>query len=258
MASSPPSPPLPPPRIGVLELHGDFAEHTAMLRARGAATVPLRTAADVTADLDGVVLPGGESSTMAILLDALGMAAPLRAAIAAGLPAFGTCAGAILLSDEVVGKGGDAAAVALGGLDVATRRNGYGTQVHSFEAETAWLPADADGTAATAAAAAADATAAGAAAGGGGAVAPLPTGPLRVVLIRAPVFERLGGGVEVLVAHAGRAVLVRGGAQRQVLAATFHPELTGDGRVHALFLGMVDERRRRLAVGGGGGKPAVA
>eukprot|EP00170_Pyropia_yezoensis_P006670 contig_27190_g6691 len=142
--ASPTCPLLPPPRIGVLELHGDFAEHTAMLRARGAETVPLRCAADLspTPPLDGLVLPGGESSTMAILLDALSMADPLRGLIAGGLPVFGTCAGAILLSDEVVGKGGEAASVALGGLDVATRRNGYGTQVHSFEAETAWLPAD--------------------------------------------------------------------------------------------------------------------
>lgn len=252
--ASPTCPLLPPPRIGVLELHGDFAEHTAMLRARGAETVPLRCAADLspTPPLDGLVLPGGESSTMAILLDALSMADPLRGLIAGGLPVFGTCAGAILLSDEVVGKGGGAASVALGGLDVATRRNGYGTQVHSFEAETAWLPAD------VAADADATTTAPTAATDDAGAVAPLPTGPLRVVLIRAPIFERLGPGVEELVSHEGRAVMVRGGSQRQVLAATFHPELTGDGRVHALFLGMVDERRRRLAADGGGGKKAAA
>ncbi|GAB0494327.1 hypothetical protein MMPV_005619 [Pyropia vietnamensis] len=255
--ASPSSPFLPPPRIGVLELHGDFAEHTAMLRARGAATVPVRTAADLTSDppLDGLVLPGGESSTMAVLLDALNMTGPLRDLIAGGLPAFGTCAGAILLSDEVVGKGGESASVALGGLDVAIRRNGYGTQVHSFEAETEWLPADAD--AAANVTAAADTGVDKAAGTGGAVVAPLPNGPLRVVLIRAPVFERVGPGVEVLVSHEGRAVMVRGGSQRHVLAATFHPELTGDGRVHALFLGIVDERRRRLIAGKEEVKPAV-
>jgi len=176
---------------------------------------------------------------MAILLDALAMADPLRALIAGGTPAFGTCAGAILLSDEVVGKGAPAASVHLGGLDVATRRNGYGSQIHSFAADTEWLPA-------------APPPAPAPPADGGGGKAAAPSGPLRVVLIRAPVFERLGAGVEVLVAHEGQAVMVRGGARRQVLAATFHPELTGDNRVHALFLGMVDERRRRLAVGGGG------
>jgi pyridoxal 5'-phosphate synthase pdxT subunit len=188
------------PRVGVLALQGDVREHVRALRAAGASTVEVRRAADLTG-LDGLVLPGGESTTMGRLLSVFELLEPLRAALADGLPAYGSCAGMILLADEVLDGRPDQPT--LGGLDVAVRRNAFGRQVDSFEADLA-----VEG-----------------------------VGDVHAVFIRAPWVERVGAGVEVLAAVAGgHPVAVR---QGRLLATSFHPELTGDLRVHALFVDMV-------------------
>jgi len=182
-------------KVGVLALQGDWREHAAALSSAGAHPVPVRQAAD----LDGVaalVLPGGESTTLGLLLASGGLEPVLAERLAGGLPVLGTCAGMILLAGEVVdGRPGQRG---LGVIDLAVRRNGFGRQVDSFEARL-----------------------------------DLRGEPLEAVFIRAPVVESAGPGVEVLAVFAGRPVLCR---QGPVLAASFHPELAGDGRVHRLFL----------------------
>ncbi|HWH29488.1 MAG TPA: pyridoxal 5'-phosphate synthase glutaminase subunit PdxT [Mycobacteriales bacterium] len=196
------------PRIGVLALQGDVREHVAVLRQAGVDPVPLRRPEHLDR-LDGVVLPGGESTTIGRLLGRFEMLDPLRDLLAAGTPAFGSCAGMILLSREVLDGRPDQPV--LGALDVTVRRNAFGSQVDSFEAD---LPL-------------------------------AGVGEVHGVFIRAPWVERTGDGVEVLarvpdgLPAAGRVVAVR---QGPVLATSFHPELTGDGRVHALFCQMVRER----------------
>ncbi len=202
------------PVIGVLALQGDVREHVAALTACGARAVPVRRAAELD-DVDAMVLPGGESTTMSRLLVTFELLAPLRARIAAGMPTYGSCAGMILLAREVLDGRPDQQQ--LGGLDVVVRRNAFGRQVDSFETDLR-----VDG---------------------------LRGGPVRAVFIRAPWVEEVGAGVQVLTtvprltvagsdtgAAAGRAVAVRQGA---VLATAFHPELTGDLRVHALFCDLV-------------------
>ncbi|MGE3664871.1 MAG: pyridoxal 5'-phosphate synthase glutaminase subunit PdxT [Pseudonocardia sp.] len=198
------------PEIGVLALQGDVREHVAALTAAGARAVPVRRAAELDA-VDGLVIPGGESTTISRLLVTFELLEPLRARIAAGMPAYGSCAGMILLATEVLDGRPDQEQ--LGGLDVVVRRNAFGRQVDSFEAD---LPVD----------------------GVGG-------GPVRAVFIRAPWVEKAGADVEVLAtipdtvdatAAAGRIVAVRQGG---ILATAFHPELTGDGRIHELFARMV-------------------
>jgi 5'-phosphate synthase pdxT subunit len=200
------------PVIGVLALQGDVREHVAALRACGARPVTVRRPAEL-ASVHGLVIPGGESTTISRLLQTFELLAPLRARIADGMPAYGSCAGMILLAAEVLDGRPDQHQV--GGLDVVVRRNAFGRQVDSFEADLA--------------------------------VAGLDGGPVRTVFIRAPWVEKAGADVEVLAtvpeipqagAAAGRIVAVRQGA---VLATAFHPELTGDGRVHALFCRMVRE-----------------
>src|SRR5690349_4587109 len=204
------------PVIGVLALQGDVREHVAALTACGVRAVPVRRAAELDA-VDAMVLPGGESTTMSRLLVTFELLAPLRARIAAGMPTYGSCAGLILLAREVLDGRPDQQQ--LDGLDVVVRRNAFGRQVDSFETD---LRVD----------------------GLGGA-------PVRAVFIRAPWVESVGPGVEVLAtvpprtvtgasagAAAGRAVAVR---QGPVLATSFHPEITGDLRVHALFCAMVRE-----------------
>jgi 5'-phosphate synthase pdxT subunit len=186
-------------RIGVLALQGDFALHLAALRRAGAEGREVRRPAQL-AGLDGLILPGGESTTMLRLLASSGLGAALPAFAASGKPLLGTCAGLILLAQEVL----DPPQPSLGLLDTTVRRNAYGRQLDSFEA---------DGEFAT----------------NGRAE------PLRMVFIRAPRIVRTGPGVETLMAHDGDPVLVRQGS---ILAATFHPELTADGRVHRYFLGM--------------------
>jgi 5'-phosphate synthase pdxT subunit len=205
------------PVVGVLALQGDVREHTAALARCDVAVRPVRRVSELDG-LDGIVLPGGESTTMSRLLETFELLAPLRSMIAAGLPAYGSCAGMIMLATKVLDGRPDQHQ--LGGIDMIVRRNAFGRQVDSFEADLDF--ADIDG------------------------------GRLHAVFIRAPWVESVGPEVEVLAtvrdtpaagAAAGRIVAVR---QQSVLATSFHPELTGDGRVHRLFTQMV--RASRLAL----------
>lgn len=198
------------PTVGVLALQGDVREHLAMLEACGARAVPVRRPAELAA-VDGLVIPGGESTTIDKLLRAFDLFEPLRARIADGLPAFGSCAGMILLADRIVGGTSDQQT--LGGLDVTVRRNAFGRQVDSFET---------------------DLEVAG--------VADSAERPVHAVFIRAPWVEQAGPGVQVLAQvtagpAAGRIVAVR---ERDVMATSFHPEVTGDLRLHRLFVQIVE------------------
>jgi pyridoxal 5'-phosphate synthase pdxT subunit len=193
-------------RVGVLALQGDVREHLRALTAAGAEAVTVRRPAELDA-VDGLVLPGGESTTIAKLAAAFDLLEPLRKRIGAGLPAYGSCAGMILLADRIID--GTADQQTIGGLDVTVRRNAFGRQVDSFEA-----PVRLDG---------------------------VPGEPFRAVFIRAPWVESVGESVQVIGAveagpAAGRIVAVR---QGQVLATSFHPELAGDGRLHGLFVEIV-------------------
>ena len=199
------------PTVGVLALQGDVREHLQALTGSGADAVPVRRTSELDS-VDGLVIPGGESTTISKLAVAFDLLEPLRERIAAGMPAYGSCAGMILLADKVLD--GVEGQRTLGGLDVTVRRNAFGRQVDSFE-ET--IP-----------------------------VAGVPGGPFHAVFIRAPWVESVGSGVEVLGVvtdgeAAGRIVAVRQGA---LLATSFHPELGGDARLHALFVDMVRERDR--------------
>lgn len=189
------------PKIGILALQGDVEEHARSLVELGADAVAVRVASDL-AGVDGLVLPGGESTTMSLLLESSGLFDPIAERLRDGMPAFGTCAGMILLATEV--RGGRPDQRNFGAIDLTVRRNGYGRQVDSFETDL-----DVTG---------------------------LPDGPLHAVFIRAPVVEGTGSGVEVLATLPGASspVLCRCGP---VLVAAFHPELSGDLRIHDLFLG---------------------
>jgi pyridoxal 5'-phosphate synthase pdxT subunit len=199
------------PTIGVLALQGDVREHLVALARAGAQGRPVRRPEEL-ADLDGIVLPGGESTTMDKLMRAFGVRDPLRSALHAGLPAYGSCAGMILLADRVLD--GSADQETLGGIDMTVRRNAFGRQVASFEGEV-----HLDG---------------------------IGDRPIHGVFIRAPWVEDVGEPVEVLARvedgeAAGRIVAVRQGS---LLATSFHPEMTGDGRVHELFVRIVEDRQR--------------
>jgi len=180
-------------------MQGAFAEHIRALEASGAETRIVRSADDI-AGLDGIVLPGGESTTMTMLMERVGLLGPLRGAIAGGLPTLATCAGMIVLAREV--SDGMRDQQGLGLLDIAVKRNGYGRQVDSFEADIE--------------------------------VAGLGAKKFHAVFIRSPLVESTGA-VEVLAVHEGHAVAVR---QGQILALCFHPELTKDLRVHREFIRM--------------------
>ena len=198
------------PTIGVLALQGDVREHLTALERVGAAGRAVRREAELDG-LHGIVLPGGESTTMDKLMRAFGLRDPLRAALGAGLPAYGSCAGMILLADRVLD--GPADQETLGGIDMTVRRNAFGRQVASFEGDVE--------------------------------MAGVAGGPLHGVFIRAPWVEDVGPAVEVLARvedgeAAGRIVAVRQGS---LLATSFHPEMTGDGRVHELFVRIVKERQ---------------
>jgi len=198
------------PTIGVLALQGDVREHRAALDAAGAHTIALRRASELDS-VDGVVIPGGESTTMSRLLQVFDLLEPLRARLRDGLPAFGSCAGMILLASEVLDTRPDAEH--LDALDITVRRNAFGRQVDSFETDLEVLGID--------------------------------DGPVRAVFIRAPWVEKVGAGVEVLAAvpdgpAAGRVVAVRQGV---VMATSFHPEVTGDLRVHRMFVDAVRKAR---------------
>ena len=196
--------------IGVLAVQGDVVEHVRMVEDVGAHAVRVRRAADL-ASVDALVIPGGESTVMMRLIAQGDLLEPLRERIAAGMPAYGSCAGMILLADRILD--GAAGQRTLGGRDVTARRNAFGRQVASFEADVT-----VDG---------------------------VDGGPVRAVFIRAPWVEEVGAGVEVLSSVAlptgGEAVVaVR---QGNLLATSFHPEVTDDARVHALFVRMVEHAR---------------
>ncbi|MCP9272907.1 pyridoxal 5'-phosphate synthase glutaminase subunit PdxT [Mycolicibacterium arenosum] len=188
------------PRIGVLALQGDTREHLAALREAGADAVTVRRLVELES-VDGLVIPGGESTAMSHLLRELDLLEPLRALLADGMPAYGSCAGMILLASEILDAGVPGReALPLGGIDMTVRRNAFGRQVDSFEDDIAFSGLDSD---------------------------------IHAVFIRAPWVERVGPSVEVLATAAGHPVAVR---QGKVLATSFHPEMTGDRRVHALFV----------------------
>jgi 5'-phosphate synthase pdxT subunit len=199
-----------PPRIGVLAMQGAFAEHVRMLESCGADAFEVRTAAELE-HADAIVLPGGESTAIRKALDRCGLLEPLRERIAGGMPAFGTCAGMIVLADTAP----DGAPPCFDVLDVEVARNGFGRQVHSFERDVELE----DG-------------------------ATMPG-----VFIRAPRIEAMGEGVEVVGRivggeHDGEPVVV---AQGALLAATFHPELTSDTTLHARFVELVRAADSRAA-----------
>ena len=197
-------------KVGVLALQGAFARHVEMLQDLGIAAVEVRTVAQLE-DVDAMVLPGGESTTISMLLERSGLFDPLAERLADGMPALGTCAGAILLSSEILDGRSDQRC--FGVLPMKVRRNGYGRQVDSFEADLAISTPGGSG-------------------GEHGSGAP----PLRVAFIRAPRIVEVGPGVEVLAEVEGDPVLCRHGS---VLASTFHPELGDDPRVHEIFLSRV-------------------
>ncbi len=196
------------PTIGVLAVQGDVREHARVLTGLGALVRPVRRPSELDG-LDGLVIPGGESTTMDKLVRAVGLFDPLRALLAGGLPAYGSCAGMIMLADRVVDRRDDQHT--LGGLDITVRRNAFGRQVDSFEEDIHLAGLDST---------------------------------IHAVFIRAPWVEELGEHVEVLARveegpAAGRIVAVRQGA---LLATSFHPEVTGDTRVHEMFVEMVRNR----------------
>ena len=191
------------PTIGVLALQGDVREHEGVLRRLGAQTVRVRTPEELDS-VEALVIPGGESTTMSKLAVTFGLIEPLRKRVAAGMPAYGSCAGMIMLADQI--EDGRPDQETIGGLDVVVRRNAFGRQVDSFEADLA-MPL-------------------------------LGPAPVHAVFIRAPWVESVGDGVDVLGRvesgpAAGRIVAVR---QGHVMATSFHPELTGDERIHEYFV----------------------
>ncbi len=194
--------PGPPGPVGVLALQGDFREHLRLLRSLGAEATEVRVPSDLY-EVGSLVVPGGESTTMSLLLESSGLLEPLAGRLAAGMPALGTCAGMILLAGEIVDGRSDQHC--FGAIDISVRRNAFGRQRDSFEAEL-----DVDGLAL----------------------------PLHAVFIRAPVVERVGPEVEVLATvqmgdgHEKPVVCRQG----PVLVSSFHPELVGDPRLHELFL----------------------
>ncbi len=190
--------------IGVLAVQGDVREHVRVLTALGATAHTVRRPHELD-DLDGLVIPGGESTTMDKLVRAFGLFEPLRERIAGGLPVYGSCAGMIMLADRLVEP--SRGQQTLGGLDITVRRNAFGRQVDSFEEDIAFVGLET---------------------------------PVCAVFIRAPWVEQAGEEVEVLGRveagpAAGRIVAVRQGS---LLATSFHPEVTGDTRVHELFVTM--------------------
>ncbi len=197
-----------PPRIGVLALQGAVREHVAAIRDVGAEAVEVRLQRDLV-DLDALILPGGESTTMRKLIDAYALREPILSMARAGAPMLGTCAGMILLADRIAD--GDEPVFSM--LDVEVRRNGYGRQLDSFEADLS--------------------------------VPSLGAAQLHGVFIRAPMVTSVGTRAEVLATDPdGRPVAVRQGS---VIATAFHPELTGDRRLHRLLLDLVAERAGRTA-----------
>jgi 5'-phosphate synthase pdxT subunit len=194
------------PRVGVLALQGDTREHLAALREAGAEATTVRRRGELDA-IDALVIPGGESTTMSHLLREFEVLEPLRARVSEGLPVYGSCAGMILLATEIIDAGAEGRqALPLRGIDMTVRRNAFGRQVDSFEGDIAFEGLDS---------------------------------PVHAVFIRAPWVERVGKGVQVLARAADHVVAVR---QGPMLATAFHPEITGDRRVHRLFVDIVRGR----------------
>jgi pyridoxal 5'-phosphate synthase pdxT subunit len=196
------------PGVGVLALQGDVREHLRMLAACGARPLSVRRPSELD-DVDALVIPGGESTTISKLALDFGLVEPIRKRIAAGMPVYGSCAGMVMLAEEVLDGRPDQ--ISFGGIEMTVRRNAFGRQVDSFEA-----PVDLDG---------------------------VHGEPFHAVFIRAPSVELVGAGVTVLgrvtgTGQDGRIVAVRQGS---LLATAFHPELTGDLRVHRLFVEMAGE-----------------
>ncbi|NED78586.1 pyridoxal 5'-phosphate synthase glutaminase subunit PdxT [Streptomyces sp. SID11233] len=189
------------PVIGVLALQGDVREHLIALASADALARPVRRPEEL-AEVDGLVVPGGESTTMSKLAALFGMLEPLRERVAAGMPVYGTCAGMILLADKILDP--RSGQETLGGIDMIVRRNAFGRQNESFEAAVE--------------------------------VAGIEGGPVEGVFIRAPWVESVGARAQVVAEHGGHIVGVR---QGNALATSFHPELTGDHRLHAYFVDMV-------------------
>ena len=186
------------PVIGVLALQGDVREHVRALEEAGATARPVRRLAEIES-ADGLVVPGGESTTLWKLATAFDLLDPVRKLIADGMPAFGSCAGLIMLADRL--RDGVEGQQTFGGIDMTARRNAFGRQVDSFEREVL-----------------------------------IDGAPFHAVFIRAPWVESAGTGVAVLGEDSGRIIAVR---QGQLLATAFHPELTSDRRIHRLFVAMV-------------------
>jgi 5'-phosphate synthase pdxT subunit len=197
--------------VGVLALQGDVRNHVRALAQLGAEPAEVRTPADLEA-VDALILPGGESTTMSVLLASSGLIGPLQARLAGGMPAFGTCAGMILLARDVLDGRPDQCQ--LDAIDIGVRRNAFGRQIDSFETDL-----DIDGVEGDA---------------------------LHAVFIRAPIVERVGPGVEVLASVAtGAGSLPVVCRQGPVLVAAFHPELAGDNRLHEVFLKFAVQDTRR-------------
>ncbi|WP_255954385.1 pyridoxal 5'-phosphate synthase glutaminase subunit PdxT [Streptomyces odontomachi] len=192
------------PVIGILALQGDTREHQAALVAAGAVVRPVRRP-DELAEVDGLVIPGGESTTISKLAVLFGLMEPLRGHVRAGLPVYGTCAGMIMLADKILDP--RSGQETIGGIDMIVRRNAFGRQNESFEAAVH--------------------------------VSGVEGAPVEGVFIRAPWVESVGAAAEVLAEHDGHIVAVRQGS---ALATSFHPELTGDHRMHALFVEMVRDQ----------------
>ena len=192
-------------KIGVLGMQGDIEEHLAMLGKMGIGTFRVKSVK--TLDMaNGLIIPGGESTTMLRLLKLTGLFGELKKKIQKGFPVYGTCAGMILLSKKIISHSDQDS---LNVLDISVARNGYGRQVESFEAE---LSIDSIG-----------------------------EKPFKAIFIRAPLIVRVGKGVETLVTYEGVPVMVRSG---NILASSFHPELSNDSRIHELFLRMVKNASR--------------
>jgi 5'-phosphate synthase pdxT subunit len=196
------------PVVGVLALQGDVVEHLRALEANGTRALEVKTERQLAA-ADALIIPGGESTTVIKLLERFGLAAPIKARVAAGMPLWGTCMGMIVAAHDVAGL----AQPTLDLIDITVRRNAFGRQIASAEVALD-IPV-------------------------------LGPAPFPAIFIRAPWIERAGLGVEVLATHEGHGVFVR---QGHVMGTSFHPELTGDNRVHAYFARLVAEAQTGLVV----------
>lgn len=190
-------------RVGVLAIQGDFEKHIETLRRLGVDAVTVRTADEVR-QLDGLIIPGGESTTVGKLMRRYGIDDAIRERVAQGMALYGTCTGLILMANDIEGNDQDR----LGLLDITVRRNAYGRQIDSFETNMT--------------------------------IAELGPAPLRAVFIRAPFITEVRNGVQVLASVDGRPVLVK---KDKLLASAFHPELTDDTRLHRYFLDSIDGSR---------------